>query len=117
MEIDPRVCRCRCHTDGEEDHHECCFYVAAVERDSLKAKVADEHERGNEYRRLAEDLGFKKERAEAEVTDLRARLEQEQKAAPDRCCYPVGSNACPWHDGVDVAEAEVAELRARLEEE
>lgn len=40
-EIDPRVCRCRCHRDGDEDHHECCFSVAAIERDAAEVKFAD----------------------------------------------------------------------------
>ena len=28
-------CSCRCHRDGEETHGECCFIVAARERDAL----------------------------------------------------------------------------------
>jgi hypothetical protein len=29
------VCSCRCHRNGDEYHHECCFYQAANERREL----------------------------------------------------------------------------------
>ena len=35
------VCSCRCHRDGDEDHRECCFYLAARERDEAEAKFKE----------------------------------------------------------------------------
>ena len=34
-----RVCRCECHRDGDEDHRECCTWLAQRERDDAQSRI------------------------------------------------------------------------------